>query len=208
MQLLRRSGEIKSKLVMNRRQKIDSFLADFRVAKTVVRDEQLALMEVEDKHTNAEEAQEIIQVVAQTLQQEAHDRIAGVVSRCLEAVFDEPYKFVIEFERKRGRTEAKLTFVRDCLVLDDPINQAGGGPVDVAAFALRLACLVLMRPALRKVLVLDEPFAKIRGKHYRERVRNLILQLADELDIQFILNIDIDAYPEFALGKVVEIQEC
>lgn len=192
---------------MNYRQKLNQLLIDHRAASTQVKSEQKALIQAEDDLANSEEAQKIIQYTAQTVQQKAHDSIAGVVSRCLESIFDDPYKFKIEFERKRGRTEAKLIFLKNGIVFDDPLNQIGGGVNDVAAFALRLACIILNRPPKRRVIVLDEPFKDIRGKQYRERVRSLVLQLSEELGIQFILNIDLDVYPEFALGKVIEIEE-
>jgi len=191
---------------MNYRPKLNQLLADHRAATSQVKSEQKILMQAEDDQTNSEEAQNVIQRTAQAVQQRAHNSIAGVVSRCLESIFDDPYEFKIEFERKRGRTEAKLIFLRDGIVFDDPINQIGGGVCDVAAFALRLSCIILNRPPKRRVVVLDEPFKDIRGKQFRERVRTLVLQLSKELDIQFILNIDLDVYPEFALGKVIEIE--
>ena len=50
-----------------------------------------------------------------------------------------------------------------------------------------------------------EPFRNIRGQEYRERVRDLVVQLAEELGVQFIINIDTDVYPEFELGKVIRL---
>jgi len=191
---------------MNYRHKLNQLLADYRAASSQVKSEQNLLMQSEDDQTNSEEAQQIIQHTSQAIQQAAHNRIAGVVSRCLESIFDDPYEFKIEFERKRGRTEAKLIFLRDGIVFDDPLNQVSGGVCDVAAFALKLSCILLGRPPNRRVEILDEPFSNIRGKQNRERVRSLLFQLAEELGIQFVLNIDLDVYPEFALGKVIEME--
>ncbi|MCH8068353.1 MAG: ATPase, partial [Candidatus Marinimicrobia bacterium] len=73
------------------------------------------------------------QQVAQNIQQQAHDQIAGVVTRCLQAVFDDSYEFHIDFERKRGRTEAQLYFSRNGNRLD-PMSASGGGCVDLASF--------------------------------------------------------------------------
>lgn len=153
----------------------------------------------------AGEAQRILQAVAQAVQQEVHTRIACVVSRCLAAVFDDPYEFRIAFDQKRGRTEARLILERRGVEFDDPVNQVGGGVVDVAALALRLACLMLARPLARRLLVLDEPFKNVRGAAYKARVRDMLTGLAEELGVQFILNIDLDVYPEFALGTVVRL---
>lgn len=145
-------------------------------------------------------AQDIVQRVSQAVQQAAHQRIASVVTRCLEAVFDDPYEFRIEFERKRGRTEASLQFVRGDVAVD-PLSASGGGVVDVAAFALRLSCLMLTRPPIRKLLVLDEPF-RFLSVEYRERVRQLLETLAREMGVQIIMVTHSD---ELRCGKVVEI---
>lgn len=187
------------------RRVLNDRLADLRAVREIHTTNKGKLTAAEDLLFYAEEAQKSIQKVAQSVQQEAHDRIAGLVTRCLGAVFDEPYEFKIEFERKRGKTEAALKFVRDGLVLDDPMNQAGGGVIDVASFALRLACLVLRRPQIRRLLVLDEPFKNIRGAEYRGRVRALLEALSREIGVQFILCVDADAYPQFVLGHVVEM---
>lgn len=187
------------------RDKLNQLLQKRKFLADAVRDETNALVAVEGDLMFAEEAQQIIQVVSVAVQQEAHDKIASVVSRCLETIFDEPYEFKIAFERKRGKTEAVLTFVRGGMVLSDPLNEAGGGVIDVAAFALRLACLVLERPVRRRLLVLDEPFSGIRGQQNRQRMRGLVETLAEEFGVQFILNIDADVYPEFMLGNVVEL---
>lgn len=154
----------------------------------------------DEEYLAAEEAQQITQAIAETVQEEAHDRIAGVVSRCLAAVFDDPYEFKINFERARGRTEARLVFVRDGMAVN-PIDASGGGVVDVAAFALRLSCLMLSRPARRRVMVLDEPFRFVSAD-YRARVRAMLEGLAKDLGVQFI---QVTHISELAIGHVVNV---
>jgi ABC-type transporter Mla maintaining outer membrane lipid asymmetry ATPase subunit MlaF len=150
----------------------------------------------------AEKAQAVTQSVAQLVQQQAHERIARVVSRCLAAVFDEPYDFKVVFESKRGRTEARLVFVRGGHELS--AKEVGGGVCDVAAFALRLACVVLTRPPVRRFVVMDEPFRSLQpAEYYHPRVRDLIYALADEMGMQFLL---VAHDEELLLGKVVRIE--
>lgn len=147
-----------------------------------------------------QEAQRLAQAVAQHVQEQAHKQIAAVVTRSLAAVFDDPYEFKIIFERKRGRTEARLVFVRDGLEVD-PMTACGGGVVDVAAFALRLSCLMLSRPPLRRLLVLDEPF-KFLSPEYRGRLRQLIETLSKDMGVQFLLVTHMD---ELKIGNVVAL---
>lgn len=182
------------------RGRVDDRLLDLHAARKQYRASSDEWKLAETAALDAEEAQRVCQMVAQAVQQQAHDRIAGVVSRCLEAVFDEPYEFKILFEQKRGRTEASLVFVRGDQTLD-PLTASGGGVVDVAAFALRVSCLLLARPALRRVLVLDEPL-KFVSEQYRPRARAMIEKLAEDLGIQFIIVTHDEAYKT---GKVVEL---
>ena len=145
-------------------------------------------------------AQTTLQGIAAAVKATAHRQVAGIVARCLAAVFAEPYQFQIHFEQKRGRTEASLVFLRGGHEVD-PLSSAGGGVVDVCAFALRLASLVLSRPRRRRLLVLDEPFKHL-SKDYRPAVRQLILALAADLDVQFII---VTHDPVLEVGTVVEL---
>ena len=181
------------------RRNLDRSLADYRLASRQVEAEQGALSKAEERITSVAQAQQLVQQVAEQVQQQAHQQVASVVTRCLQAVgFD--YEFRIKFVRKRGKTEAELLFVRDDVEID-PTDAAGGGAIDVASFALRLSCLMLSKPQRRRLLVLDEPF-KFTSKDFRPAVRELLLTLAKEMKIQFIL---VSHQPELMCGKVIEI---
>ncbi len=158
------------------------------------------LNKAQEELSNVEQAQAVTQAVAQTIQQHIHNRIAGVVTQCLHSVFPEPYDFRITFERKRGRTEARLVFVREELEID-PMTGSGGGVIDVAAFALRLASLILQRPPVRRLLVLDEPFRFVSKEHL-PKVRSMLESLSKEMGVQFILVTHLDA---LQIGTVVEL---
>lgn len=163
--------------------------------------EEKALASAENEVETARSAQEIIQFVAQAVQQKAHERVAKVVSSCLASVFDEPYTFAIEFVRKRGRTEAKLRFTRKGLTVD-PMEASGGGMIDVAAFALRVACLIMHRPRLRQILVLDEPFRFV-SEEYQDNVRAMLEKLSVDLGLQIVMVTHNQAY---ATGKIIRLK--
>jgi DNA repair exonuclease SbcCD ATPase subunit len=167
------------------RAQVDRLLAQLRLSQSKARDEARALRLLERKLRNQRRAQQIAQQVAQQIQNAAHSHIADMVSQCL-TVFDQPYAFRVRFVRLRGRTEARLTLERDGLIIDDPLHSSGGGVVDVAAFALRLSCLVLQRPAPRRLLVLDEPFRFV-SRSYRTQLRDLLVTVARRLGVQVVL---------------------
>lgn len=174
---------------------------NWAAARKAVKTERAALRTSKQRLGNRIEAQKILQAAAQQIQQQAHQRISAVVEKCLRAVFGEAaYGFRIDFERKRGRTEARMVFVRGKLEVD-PLSAAGGGMIDVAAFALRAACLVLTRPPLRRVLILDESF-KYVSEEYRSRVADMLTTLSAELGVQVI---QVTHAPELQAGKIIQI---
>lgn len=183
------------------RKRIDKLVSARDHASAKLKEERETL-ETAVSHCNAVlEAQGVAQQVAVAVQQNAHNKIASVVSRCLEVVFDDPYKFKILFERKRGKTQARLVFVRD-KAERDPMDGAGGGVVDVAAFALRLACLMLAKPTVRRLLVADEPFKHL-SEEYVPRVRDMIETLSQEMGVQFII---VTHNKVLQIGNVVELE--
>lgn len=183
------------------RRQIEFLEQEHATTKAIYRKAKASLIKAEDKFSDAGEALNIAQQIAQTLQEHVHGQIAAVVTRCLESVFpDNPYEFRLTFERKRNRTECVLSFVRDGQEID-PMTASGGGVVDVACFAQRLAALMLSRPEKRRVLILDEPF-KFVSAEYRENIKQMIETLSEELDVQFI---NITHIEELQIGKVIEL---
>lgn len=164
------------------------------------RNERAALRRKKAAEATLREALRIAQQTAQSVQEAAHAKIANIVSHSLAAVFDTPYKFKINFEQKRGRTEANLTFERNGFGVS-PMDAAGGGVIDIASFALRLSCLLLANPPRRRLLVLDEPLSMLSAE-YRPRARELITRLAKELNVQILI---ISHAAEFQMGDVIEL---
>ncbi len=185
------------------RDRVDGLLTERTMAVMTCREEKTNLTTTQNYLADAEEAQIIAQHVAQGIQQQAHTRISKVVSICLETVFagEDIYGFKIRFERKRGRTEAILMLTKNGHEIDDPMEGDSGGVLDVAAFALRLSCIILAKPHLRRIVGLDEPF-KFVSDGYLPNVRMMLKGLAEDFGFQFIM---ITHIKELRTGKVIEL---
>ena len=186
--------------IESEKQTIDRIVGQLDHLRKTKEREETGLKEVSYELKCSQDAQEVLQLLAQAVQQQAHAKISEVVSSCLSAVFDDPYEFKIVFERKRGKTEAQLRFTRRGLDVD-PLTASGGGMIDVAAFALRVACLMLHRPRLSKILILDEPFRFV-SIQYQENVRSMLEQLSNDMDVQIIM---VTHNRNLSTGMVVEI---
>lgn len=147
----------------------------------------------------SEQAQVIIQKVAQETQKQLEWHISEIVTLALASTFDNPYVFKAEIIQKRGKTECDLFFERDGFRVD-PVAEAGGGVVDMAAFALRVAVFELARPRWRSMLVFDEPFKNINDKTRRtqEKIAELVKVLSRQLKLQFIIITMIPELEEIA----------
>jgi DNA repair exonuclease SbcCD ATPase subunit len=151
----------------------------------------------------SEKAQAIIQRVAKNTQSQLEYHISDMVTIAMDTIFTEPYKFKVGFVLKRNKTECVLSFERDGELID-PLSASGGGVVDVASFALRIALWTLQAPKSRNTIVLDESF-KFVSKDLLPRVGELLTELSNKLNLQFIVVTHLDELIECA-DKVFEIK--
>lgn len=133
-----------------------------------------------------ESAQAIIQLIAQATQQELQYHINELVSLSLAAVFDDTYTFEVDFVQRRNQTEADLWFVREGERIN-PLYATGGGPIDVAAFALRVSLWSLRKNRSRAILVLDEAAQHIKGDDANIKFIQMVKGLSERLGIQVIM---------------------
>jgi len=192
------------------RQRVNRIKTDYDLALAQFRKETKNLIVVEERLKDIKEAQHITQTVAQTIQQQAHKKIARVVTACLQTVFtDMDYKFKLKFERKRNRTEATPVLIKDGHELANPFDKTekdnrsseSGGVLDIAGFTCQVAAIVLSKPPIRPILIMDEPFKSL-SVEYRDGARQMIQMLAKDFGIQFII---VTHQTELMMGKVIEL---
>lgn len=150
-----------------------------------------------------EEAQLIIQNVAQQTQQKIEFKISEMITSALYAIFDDPYEFKINFVCKRGQTEAEFKFIKNDLEVS-PMNASGGGVVLVASFALRIILWSMQQPLSRNTIILDEPFHFL-SKDLQEKAGELLNLLSKKLNLQFIVVTHETAYIDIA-DKIFKVE--
>lgn len=146
------------------------------------------------------EAQGILQSASKAVQTAVHAQIADVVTTCLQTVYDDSLSFHIDFETKRGKTEARLYFRKGGNEVD-PLEAGGLGWIEVASFALRMAVLKLHSPPVAQVIVADEPF-RMLDSDAKPRMAELLVKLSEQMQVQFIL---ATHDKEFMVGKVIKL---
>lgn len=141
----------------------------------------------------------IIRTVAQETQKLIECQISELVTLALRSVFPNPYTFHLEFIQKRNKTECNFYFKRKGHKIN-PLHEAGGGVVDVAAFALRVAMWVLSKSKFRNILIFDEPFKNINDKtrETHRKIAKIVKMLSLKLKLQFIIITMIPEIEEIA----------
>lgn len=161
------------------------------------------LISLKTKLIQYEQAKEILKSVALKTQEQLRLKISDITSLALEAVFPEPYKLVIEFVERRGKTECDIFFERDGNLLD-PLDSSGGGTVDIASFALRIVSWVL-QGNLNNVIILDEPM-RFLSEDLRPQGALMLKEISNKLNLQFIIITHDPQFTTYA-DKIFEIKK-
>jgi DNA repair exonuclease SbcCD ATPase subunit len=132
-----------------------------------------------------EEARVVIQTVARATQKELEFHISDIASLALGAIFDEPYELILDFVIRRGKTEADILFTKGGGRVS-PLDASGGGAVDIAAYALRVALWSLARNRYRNTIMLDEPYKHL-STDLQARAGQVLHDISHKLNLQTIM---------------------
>lgn len=132
-----------------------------------------------------EKAKEVIRQVGLKTQKQLSYNISEITSLALNTVLDSPYDLELEFVERRNKTECDIYFVRDGVKIEP--FAGGGGAIDIAAFALRIASWSMQFPRSRNTLILDEPFKHLKGEETNKRMLEMVQEISKKLNIQIIM---------------------
>ncbi len=141
-----------------------------------------------DKRTlhKYERALEIVKQVGLATQKQLEYHLSEQTSLAMAAVFDDPYNLKLNFQEKRGKTEVEILFTRRDLEFP-PLGSAGGGTIDVASLALRIAYWSMRQDKkVRPLLLLDEPFSQLKGEDANRRALAIVQEISEKLGLQII----------------------
>lgn len=151
---------------------------------------------------NTLKAREIIYSVAEETQKKLEYQVSNLVTSALAAVFPDPYTFELRFVRRRNKTEADLIFLKNGNETDDLINTAGGGAVDIASFALRVALWSIKRT--RPIMIIDEAF-RFLSLDLQEKASDMIKEISSKLGIQVLMVSHLPGMIK-AADKIIEVE--
>lgn len=111
--------------------------------------------------------------------------LQGIVSQGLTAVFGEQINVRLETTTTRDTTNISIKIEQGGYETD-VMDAKGGSLIQVLAFLLLVLMVISAQPALRRVVILDEPFGMV-STHYFPPLCQLITGLRQSLGMQFIM---------------------
>ncbi len=134
-----------------------------------------------------EEAHQLLKQAANDTQKQLEYFIEDFVTTALNAVMDDKYKFVVRFGDSRGKTTCNFYFEFNGHLVH-PFDHSGLGAADIAALALRVLSWKISQKYYnyRNLLILDEPFNRLKGREENKRAIELLKDLSQKLDLQII----------------------
>jgi len=123
------------------------------------------LLELTHKREIFAKAIEIFALISEVTQIQVKNGMEKIVTYALQYIFGEDYKFKITFDKRGNLTECNFSFISPLGVeITDPLEALGGGIMDVASLALRIALLELHKPKNTSFLALDEPTRNVSAQ--------------------------------------------
>lgn len=170
------------------------------------------------EHVVWERASVVVQDVTTAIQESLRVQVAEIVTLALDIIFDGRYIFDLRFKVAYGRVATSFRLLDKKRAKSfDPMEENGGGIVDVVSFALRLAFWAISANRTNPLFVMDEPF-KFVSADLRARVGTFLRAVVERIGAQMILVthqkfIEECADKVFVVSKVgrvskVEVKKC
>ena len=144
-------------------------------------------------------------------QQQTNERISNIITKLYQFVFENNDKVIIQTDIKRNVPVASILIETERngeKITLDPVEEEGGGKLDIISLGLRLAGLLLYTPTLNRVLILDEPLKNLStnetsAKAFRQRTAEFLKMICEEYGIQIIMTTHDKAFVDIADKKFV-----
>lgn len=167
----------------------------FEIFSNQKKEKETYLKELTDKKSLYDDSLKLLKEVSEKCQQKTVKQIEKIITQLYQYVFNSDDEVVIDLDVKRAYPEAHIlikTQKGGKNVMLDPVEEEGGGKVDIISLGLRVAGLLLFKPSLNKVLILDEPLKDVStslttSKAYRQRTAEFLKTLCQDYGIQIII---------------------
>ena len=145
-----------------------------------------------------EKAQAILLALEEAWRKDFEKSVETIVSEGIRLVFgDEDLDFTVVTSIKAGASAVTFELEMADGVVTDIMDAEGRSIAEVVSFLLRVLLILAHKPALRKVILLDEPFGGISAKRM-PFFQLLLRRVVTESGIQVIMTTHDTSHLEYA----------
>lgn len=129
----------------------------------------------------------ILQKLSKNQRDQAKARLEDLGTQALKYSMGANYRMKIEIDDTRKRQQAYLYVVDENTGIEtDPLEENGGGVVDIISIALQLMTLQSQTPVVDGPIILDEPF-KMVSKEYVPMLAEFMKNISNDFGRQNIM---------------------
>lgn len=153
-----------------------------------------------------EKAQVVLLALEESWRKDFEKSVETIVTEGIRLVFgDEDLDFSVVTSVKAGSSAVSFELEMADGVVTDILDAEGRSIAEVVSFLLRVLLILAHKPALRKVIILDEPFGGISSKRM-PFFQQLLRKIVDESGIQIIMTTHDMSHLEYA-DSVYEVKK-
>lgn len=141
----------------------------------------------EEYYNNLLKARFVIAEVAKQTQNKFKSYVESMVTSAVRSIFDRDFKFLVDFEIKRNKSECLLRIQEGDSEPFIPELELGGGMLDTISFALRIVLWSLQNPRTRNILLLDEPFKFVGTDELLDRAGQMLREISHKMGLQLLI---------------------
>lgn len=144
-----------------------------------------------------EKAQAILLALEEAWRKDFERSVEGIITEGIQLVFGDDSVFKVVTSVKAGASAINFELETPDGNIQNILDSEGASVAQVVSFLLRVLLILSHKPALRKVIILDEPFVGISAR-VRPNFQTLLRRIVDDTGIQLIMVTHDPSYVDLA----------
>ena len=188
---------------MNLRSRIDQLAQEATLAKHNFDFQKREIEKLEGEIEKLSKEQEVLKKADHTfktlierMNSQSIDTAETLISDGLTQIFDRPFTFNFKVSQKRGNLCYQPILLENDREVDI-LNSKGGGVADIISILLRIITILVVKPKLERVLLLDESLSQL-SKDYVPRAAKFFKELGRKLGFTILMVTHEQMFTDYA----------
>ena len=151
-----------------------------------------------DEGVQQKRAQAILLELEAAWRKDFEASVEQVVTEAIQLVFGTKDYFRILTKVERGASAIEFELETPDGIVQSILEAEGGSVGQLVSFMLRVLLILAHKPALRKVIILDEPFTGAMSSKTMPALQTLLRKIVEETGIQLIIATNDESFVDIA----------